>query len=249
VAKFVRPKKLSPGWLLVAILLTIFFFGVARSFRLDLNPRPPALLSPVFTREVQYWQPQIVRWATQYNVDPDLVATLMQIESCGLQSAESYVGAQGLFQVMPFHFSEDEQTRMKDPEINAKHGMEVISDCLWRADGDVGFAMACYNAGPSWLGLPITGWPDETQRYYFWGGGIYRDAKLGLTRSASLDGWLQSGGWSLCQQAAVSLNLPTQPAPTAVQTVFPTVAPIFPTVPNSNPGALPTFDPGGSSGF
>ena len=40
-------------------------------------------LSPVFTDTVQYWAPMIQAWALMYEVDPNVIATVIQIESCG----------------------------------------------------------------------------------------------------------------------------------------------------------------------
>ena len=34
-------------------------------------------------------------WAEQYSLDPDIIATIMQIESCGDPNAVSSAGAQG----------------------------------------------------------------------------------------------------------------------------------------------------------
>src|SRR5689334_16010438 len=62
-------------------------------------------ISPIFTREVQHWGPEIVKWADTAGIDPNLVAVVMQIESCGDPRALSRAGAKGLFQVMPFHFA------------------------------------------------------------------------------------------------------------------------------------------------
>src|SRR5215203_1054565 len=50
-------------------------------------------LSPIFTPEVQYWAPQISKWAAQYQLDPNLIATVMQIESCGAPGVASGSGA------------------------------------------------------------------------------------------------------------------------------------------------------------
>ena len=38
-------------------------------------------LSPIFTKEIQHWGQNIVRWANAAGVDPNLAATVMQIES------------------------------------------------------------------------------------------------------------------------------------------------------------------------
>src|SRR5919197_1910450 len=78
-------------------------------------------LSPIFTKEVQHWGNDIVRWAKTSSMDPNLVATIMQIESCGDPRATSRSGAMGLFQVMPFHFHFGENPY--DPETNALRGL------------------------------------------------------------------------------------------------------------------------------
>lgn len=219
--------------LLLIILLTV---GVVIGVRVAESPRTTGdgTIAPFFVPSVQYWSPQIGQWGKDYAVDPNLIATLMQIESCGLPSAESFAGAQGLFQVMPFHFPESEKTSMTVPAINAKRGMSVIKECLGFADGDFGLAMACYNGGPRWISQPQSVWPNETRRYYYWGTGIYADAKLFSRSSATLNEWLAAGGESLCGQASAALGLPTTtPAP-------PDFTPIVVTYPAS----LPTYQPG-----
>jgi hypothetical protein len=166
---------------------------------------PPAgVLSPVFTPEVRHWEAQIVAWAAAHELDPNLVATVMQIESCGDPNAVSIAGAQGLFQVMPFHFHEGEQ--MQDPETNARRGVGYLKAQLARTN-DPGMAMASYNGGPGVSSRPWAQWPAETQRYYEWGTGVYSEASSGAAESATLARWLRAGGASLCRQAAQRLNL------------------------------------------
>jgi hypothetical protein len=58
-------------------------------------------ISPVFSREVQHWNDQIIAWAAQHDLDPDKVATVMQIESCGDPNAVSIAGAQGCSRSCP----------------------------------------------------------------------------------------------------------------------------------------------------
>lgn len=162
-----------------------------------------ASANPAFTPEVQYWWPSIQRWAAQYNLDPDLVATVMQVESCGDPNAISPDGAQGLFQVMPFHFAPDAATL--DPATNANAGLAFLVSVLDQARGDVNLAMAAYNGGPNVIDLPTDRWSDQTRAYYYWVSGIYMEAKSGS--SARLNEWLSAGGSALCQQADRSLQL------------------------------------------
>lgn len=162
-------------------------------------------ISPVFSNEVKYWEADIVRWANNHNLDPDMVATIMQIESCGDPQALSIAGAQGLFQVMPFHFTAGEN--MLDPDTNAQRGMNYFAERLVQTAGDVGKAFAGYNGGHVAAGTTWDNWASETQRYFVWATGIYDDAKAGLTDSPTLQQWYAAGGSSLCQQAANRLNL------------------------------------------
>jgi soluble lytic murein transglycosylase-like protein len=153
-------------------------------------------IAPLFTPEIQRWSGDITRWASQHGVDPNLLATVMQIESCGDSDIASSAGAQGLFQVMPFHFSTGEV--MTDPETNARRGGDFLAFCMDYAEGNSFLALACYNGGPSVVNRDFSTWPHETQRYYVWGGSIYNDARAGAASSGSLQAWLDAGGAGLC---------------------------------------------------
>jgi soluble lytic murein transglycosylase-like protein len=237
--------RYSPVWGLLLILLILF---IRARF-----PPPNTVVAPLFTPEVQHWAPQIVRWAQEYDVNANLIATLMQIESCGLPGASSGAGAQGLFQVMPANFEDDEQARMTDPETNAKAGIRIIRDCLRYAEGDVGLAMACYNGGPRLIYISPVYWPAETQHYYTWGSGIYNDAIRNASQSDTLNAWLAAGGIGLCQRAASALGLTTGATlstPLTNPTIPFTPSPVLPTLSvietgapgvTPVPGGLPTF--------
>jgi soluble lytic murein transglycosylase-like protein len=193
-----------------------FLFGWAvyqMPVKADLNLSPQigvqtaarGSLSPIFTPEVQRWAKDILDWSEAYQLDPNLVATVMQIESCGWPGAVSSSGAQGLFQVMPFHFAPEEA--MQDPNTNAQRGLAYLALGLARAGGDAVKALAGYNGGHSQIGRAPTLWPAQTKRYAYWGAGIYADAVNGKTSSPRLQEWLQSGGASLCTRAAQSLGM------------------------------------------
>lgn len=167
--------------------------------------RPEPSMSPIFTPSVQYWEREILAWADENGVDPNAVATLMQIESCGDPEAESWVGAAGLFQVMPFHF-ESEEDRF-DPNTNAKRGLAYFAGSLEQSNGHAGLAMAGYNGGYGVIASPYENWPEETQRYYRWGSGIYREASAGWESSPTLAAWLAAGGHSLCESAEAELGI------------------------------------------
>jgi len=163
------------------------------------------VIAPLFTTEIDYWQEDIKRWSDEYDLDPNLMATVMQIESCGHPTVNSSAGAQGLFQVMPMHFASHEV--MLDPDTNAMRGAGVLKECLRLADGDAGLAMACYNGGPSVLSKSFDTWLNEPQRYYMWGTGIYADAQNNSATSETLDRWINAGGGTLCDWASAELGL------------------------------------------
>jgi hypothetical protein len=155
-------------------------------------------IAPLFTPEVQSWSDQILAWSEKYGLDPNLVATVMQIESCGYVQAQSGVGAMGLFQVMPYHFLEGENPF--NPATNAKRGLGYLRQSL-KAGGNPRLALAGYNGGIAGAQRSPDAWPDETRRFVYWGMGIYQDAQAGLDHSSRLDEWLASGGASLCKLA------------------------------------------------
>jgi soluble lytic murein transglycosylase-like protein len=162
-------------------------------------------LSPVFTDEVQYWEKDILEWAQTYQLDPNLVAVVMQIESCGHPNIESHVGAKGLFQVMPFHFTKDEDPFK--PDTNADRGLSYLSKALILASNDPILALAGYNGGHGVISLDPSLWPDETIRYVYWGSGILVDINNGETSSSRLNEWMLAGGKSLCVLSSLELGL------------------------------------------
>ncbi|MFW5719400.1 MAG: transglycosylase SLT domain-containing protein [Candidatus Dojkabacteria bacterium] len=83
-------------------------------------------LLPIFPPSVIGHKALIYKLSSEYDVPVNVIATIMTIESCGYDQATSYVGAAGLFQVMPFHFKEADD--MYDHLINGRKGMEVLLD-------------------------------------------------------------------------------------------------------------------------
>jgi len=166
---------------------------------------PAGSISPVFQPEVQYWSGAIQAWTAATGLDPNLVATVMQIESCGDPRARSGAGAMGLFQVMPYHFTDSDDPY--DPDTNAKRGLAYLQRSLEKAGGQARLALAGYNGGIGVIGRSESSWAGETQRYAYWGSGIYAEASSGATESSRLQEWLAAGGASLCRQAHARLGL------------------------------------------
>ena len=212
-----KVSKSTPAYIMLAVVAVLMLPGILRflylagSATLDAIPEMVEnirlrnrTIAPFFTAEVSHWEPNIRQWATEHNLDPNLLATVMQIESCGWQQAQSYAGAMGLFQVMPFHFTDGED--MADPDTNARRGAGVLNECLGYAEGDTGLAMACYNGRPSVIYQSRASWDEQVTAYYKWGTGIYADAQRNQGYSPTLEEWLQAGGQRLCDQAAQALS-------------------------------------------
>ena len=193
----------APLWLPIAIAIVLasspFWDDAARIAGQLIGGAREVELAPFFAPAVRHWSGEIYHWARLYDVEPQLLATVMQIESCGHPKAISQAGARGLFQVMPFHFETGED--MLEPHTNAKRGASYLNYCAGIADGVVGLALACYNGGPSVLNKARDRWSHETRRYYRWGVGIYSDALAGVSRSDTFDQWLAAGGDRLCASA------------------------------------------------
>jgi soluble lytic murein transglycosylase-like protein len=170
----------------------------------DTTGRPG--ISPIFTAEVQYWDGPIARWAAAAGLNPNLVAVVMQIESCGDPRARSRSGAMGLFQVMPYHFIGTEDPY--DPDTNALRGLSYLRRSLESAGGNARLALAGYNGGIGVITRAESSWSAETIRYVAFGAPIYADAVNGASTSATLDEWFDRYGASLCQQAYQRLGMP-----------------------------------------
>jgi Transglycosylase SLT domain len=166
----------------------------------------PSKISPIFRPEVQYWSNSISQWAAAVNVDPNLAAVIMQIESCGDPRATSRSGAMGLFQVMPFHFYSSDSPY--DPDTNAARGLAYLARSLTAAGGDARLAMAGYNGGIGVIKRGEWAWPAQTKRYVYYGAPIYEDARSGVASSSMLDEWYNKYGASLCRQAHNRLGIP-----------------------------------------
>ncbi len=163
-------------------------------------------LSPIFRPEVLYWADSISKWASASNLDPNLVATIMQIESCGDPRATSSAGAMGLFQVMPYHFLASDNPY--NPDTNALRGLAYLVRSLAAANGDARLAMAGYNGGISIISRSEWTWSAQTNRYVQYGATIYSDAVSGAESSNALNEWYSKYGVSLCKQAGKRLGLP-----------------------------------------
>jgi soluble lytic murein transglycosylase-like protein len=92
---------------------------------------------------------QLVKTASgDYNLDPDLVNSVIRAESGFNVRAVSPKGAQGLMQLMPKTASRLGVGDAFDPQANVEAGTRYLRELLERYDFDLVKALAAYNAGP-----------------------------------------------------------------------------------------------------
>ena len=154
---------------------------------------PPALASgqqagslAAYTSGVQRWDKKILEWEKRYDVDRHIIATIMQIETCGNANAVGGSGEQGLFQVMPIHFNAGE-TAMLDPDVNAAAALGFFKRMHAYTGYDVYRTFAGYNGGYAAADMTFSYWPSHTQTYYTLAKGIYDDVKAGLYPSPTIE--------------------------------------------------------------
>jgi soluble lytic murein transglycosylase-like protein len=113
-----------------------------------------ARLSDRVPAAIRRWEPLILRAAHRYNLDPALIAALMQTESGGNPQAVSPMNAIGLLQVLNGPF---------DPETNVDQGSAMLAGHIKRF-GSINLALAAYNAGPNAV-LQYGGMPPYEETY------------------------------------------------------------------------------------
>jgi len=108
----------------------------------------------------------ILEASARHQVDPALVKAVIMAESRYNPKALSKRGAMGLMQLMPATARSLGVVDGFDPHQNINGGVRYLKGLLRRFDGDVGLALAAYNAGISkvlaYEGIP----PFTTTRRY-----------------------------------------------------------------------------------
>jgi soluble lytic murein transglycosylase-like protein len=106
--------------------------------------------------------------ATRADLSPELVISVIHVESAFNAYAVSYVGAQGLMQVMPFWKKElgRKDDNLINAAINLRYGCTILKHYLKREKGDWTRALARYNGS-----LGQTKYPEKVmnfwQKYWF----------------------------------------------------------------------------------
>jgi soluble lytic murein transglycosylase-like protein len=116
---------------------------IVRFEELD-SPMPPAVSSaPAIGLD------SVVNAASKRNnLDPDLVNSVILVESGFDPNAVSPKGARGLMQLMPQTAARMGVQNAMDPAANVEGGTRYLGELLSRYHNDLSKALAAYNAGP-----------------------------------------------------------------------------------------------------
>jgi soluble lytic murein transglycosylase-like protein len=116
-------------------------------FEPDLSPGASTQKSSTLKPSAEL--PDVVSSASgRYQLDPDLVNSVIRAESGFNAKAVSPKGAQGLMQLMPSTASKLGVSNAFDPRANVDGGTRYLRELLERYNFDLLKALAAYNAGP-----------------------------------------------------------------------------------------------------
>lgn len=106
----------------------------------------------------QEMRPMLAHAGAAYDIDTDLLASVIRAESDGHARAVSHAGAQGLMQLMPTTAAEMGVANSFAPGENIQGGTAYLNEMLIRYHDNLSLALAAYNAGPAavdrWHGIP-----------------------------------------------------------------------------------------------
>ena len=125
-------KKLAP--LLILIIVPIFLFAFKQVY-------------PIKYKDI------IVKYSEKYNLQPELVSSLILAESSYNKNTVSRAGAVGLMQVLPTTANEIQEKLnygtydLKNPNDNIEFGCYYLRYLLNYYNNDLIYSLCAYNAG------------------------------------------------------------------------------------------------------
>lgn len=144
-----KRRSLGKAWRLVLVALGAVALAAAGFAIGRLMMAPPGS---------EPYRPIIERWCAAYNVNPNLAAAVLEVESSGRIHSVSPSGAIGLMQLMPATAEEvakelglkvPTREELMDPELNIRLGVAYLAKLRVRFGEEREFVIAAYHAGPT----------------------------------------------------------------------------------------------------
>lgn len=165
-------------------------------------PAPAVKVVGQFTDTVEQWRPEIDRWAVEYGGDGitgNLIATIIQMESCGNPAYDAPGPRAGLFGVETFYVPEGQDVFKWD--TNAKIGLAILAD-VRKQTNDMALVWGGWKSRNNMI-KSFDAWTYDGQRFFRDAGPIYDGAESGDGGVAITD-WLMNGdGVIVCAGARV----------------------------------------------
>lgn len=222
MAKF-KPRSRDLLFLLVGGLVVGAIWGIATLItvsRMPLKPQADHITSPWIPQTVKKWEQPIDQMAKKYQVDPNLIAIVMTMESGGNPKAHSASNAYGLMQLTPPTAKDISNKYLKppirnrnlgDPTTNIEFGtayLAYLRDTFggWQQgpswDYTVELVAAGYNGGPGAANRVFTGKGlTDTQTVVYARDAFNMWRERFAKDSPTYDRWLERGGQSLIDAA------------------------------------------------
>jgi soluble lytic murein transglycosylase len=204
-------------------ILVLIIWGITvlvTHSHLPLKPQSATITSPWVPSTVKKWEPQIDQMAKKYQIDPNLIAIIMTMESGGNPKAKSEAGAVGLMQITPITGKDIANMYLKeprakynleDPATNVEFGTAYLALLRktfgdWRQgptwDQTVEQVAAAYNGGFGAANSLIKGQGmTDTQTVVYSRDAFNMWRERHAAKSPTFDRWKERGGQALIDDA------------------------------------------------
>jgi len=212
-------------WLFVleGVLLILIIWGISAWIthsRLPFKPQADTVTTPWIPPTVKKWQTPIDQMAKKYQVDPNLIAIVMTVESGGNPKASSSADAKGLMQITKLTAKDIASKFLKqpisnynldNPATNIEFGaayLAYLRDTFgsWRQgpswDSTVELVAAGYNGGPGAANRLLKGRGLTDTQTVVYSRDVFNMWRERYSRgSPTYDRWLERGGQTLIDDA------------------------------------------------
>ena len=204
----------------LALALLASITAIKHAQQMPLKPESAGITAAWIPPTVRHWEGIINEMAKKYDVDPNLIAIIMTMESGGYTKAESPAGAKGLMQITPptakdiaskYLKEPRESYDLNDPRTSIEFGAAYLAVLRkefgernqgpsWNVSAEL--VAAGYNGGPGAAGKLYRGeglTSTETVIYSRDAYNMWRERHA--KTSPTYDRWLERGGSRLIDQA------------------------------------------------